>query len=268
MDCFARDAVLLRLSADNWSLERAAAEGRQDRQVVLAAVTKNGYALGDASAELRADRQVVAAAVTQDAGALRYASEELQADPEVLKAAAGQSTPALRHAWRQHVDRHVVLAAVKSWPSSLQFASAELQADREVVLAAVARNGSTLRYASAELQRSAALKCLSSCNVPWETAKRRLALACVLLPRNSSALSSLPSDVIGLAGVYITVGAVAHGIATRQGYWGARVQRPVLHQRNRQAVDAARSTICCCTVPEGIPPQSGRYCPSHVLSCG
>jgi hypothetical protein len=119
---------------NDYDLQYASAELRNDKKFVLEAVSRDGEALRFASLELRNDREVVLEAVSQIGGALFWASEELQNDEKF------------------------VLEAIKKNGLALQYASEELRGNREVVLEAMKQNPDIKRcafilfYATDELQ--------------------------------------------------------------------------------------------------------------------
>ena len=75
-----QENLYLPVQQDEWALQYASEDLRNDRMFVMKIVQKDGRALYCASEDLRNDRQVVLAAVKQNGLALYYASEDLLND--------------------------------------------------------------------------------------------------------------------------------------------------------------------------------------------
>jgi hypothetical protein len=77
-------AAIIHEDQEQFCLQYASAELRNDHALVMTAVTKNGLSLKFASESLKQNRDIVLAAIKQNGCAYRYASYDLKLDQELI----------------------------------------------------------------------------------------------------------------------------------------------------------------------------------------
>ena len=88
--------ALRAIERNEYELEKASGQIKNNKVVVLAAVTKRGKALEFASDEMKNTEDVVMAAVTEDWQALKWASKEMKSKEAIVVTAVTQDLGALR----------------------------------------------------------------------------------------------------------------------------------------------------------------------------
>ena len=148
--------ALRAIERNEFELENASDQIKNNKVVVQAAVTKRGKALDFASDDMKNTEDVVMAAVTQDGQALKWASKEMKNNEAVVLAAVTQNGMALEFAsdvWKN--NEAVVLAAVTQNWEVLKNLSDAMKTNEAVVLAVDVTQDGALHWMAGEKAKAA-----------------------------------------------------------------------------------------------------------------